>query len=545
VQDGTTEVSMSHGGPEGPVAVSAGDVSRSAAIDALRRILASGTFAQSRRSREFLAYVVREKLDGRGHRLKERTVARAALGKAPDFDARSDSGVRVQATRVRAQLDAYYAGEGADDDVRISLPRGSYVPVISIAPAEPGPADAAVPLPTLGPGVAVVRFTRPDDDVASTALAIGLTESLVGALSSFPGIRVVGPVDGDGSESTGPAERRLGTRWDVHYLIHGAVVSADGDVVVTVRLVDAASGEVVWADTFHRSSASLAGFTGQDDVVRRVAGVVGDYSGAVLRHATRRGGETTNPLVWAAMLEFYEGLERTTPESALRLLSSLLQAHKLEPQNPLLLSMLASTESYLANNSSDVDRAQMLDACEAHARAALLLDPTSGHAHLVLGVAAFARGNERMCLEHLRLAVELSPGNPTILYGAGWYVGMAGEWDLGVQMVRESVRLNPASPSLRYTYLAVDDLMSGDYAAALIDAMRYSHTDDFWQPVLLALALDGLGYRDEAVVEVAKASALVPDLQREVRESGEFPGPCVQFLASRLEELLARTAGPA
>jgi TolB-like protein/tetratricopeptide (TPR) repeat protein len=536
---------MSHGGTDAPAASAAGDVSRSAAIDALRRILASGAFADSPRSREFLAYVVRETLDGRGHRLKERTVARAALDKAPDFDPRSDSGVRVQATRVRAQLDAYYAGEGADEGVRISLPKGSYVPVISAAPAEPASAAAASPRATLGPGVAVVRFTRPDDDVESTGLAMGLTESLVSALSSFPGIRVVGPIDGGERESAGPEERRLGTRLDVHYVVRGAVVSTDGDVVVTVTLVDAASGEVVWADSFNRPTASLAGFTGQDDVVNRVAGIVGDYSGAVIRHAARRSGETTNPVVWAAMLEFYEGLERSTPESAERLLSSLLQAHELEPQNSLLLSMLASTESFLVANSSEVDRAEMLKACEAHARAALLLDPTSGHAHLVLGVAAFSRGNERLCLEHLRLAVELSPGNPTILYGAGWYFGMAGEWDLGVQMVRESLRLNPDSPTLRYMYLAVDELMSGDFAAALNDAMRYQHSDDYWQPLLLGLALDGLGYRDEALVEIAKASALMPDLVRQVREYGEFPRPCLEVLASRLDELLDEEIRPA
>jgi adenylate cyclase len=536
-----TEVRMSRGGTDAPAASAAGDVPRSAAIDALRRILASGAFADSPRSREFLAYVVRETLDGRGYRLKERTVARAALDKAPDFDPRSDSGVRVQATRVRAQLSAYYEGEGADDDVRISLPKGSYIPVISAAPAETAPADAASPRATLGPGVAVVRFTRPDDDVESTALAMGLTESLVSALSSFPGIRVVGPIDGGERGSAGPGERRLGTRLDVQYVVRGAVVSTDGDVVATVTLVDAASGEVVWAETFDRPATTLVGFTGQGDVVQRVAGAVGDYSGAVIRHAARSGGETTNPVVWAAMLEFYEGLERTTPETAARLLSSLLQAHELEPQNSLLLSMLASTESFLARFSSAVDSAEMVEACEAHARAALVLDPTSAHAHLVLGVAAFGRGNERRSLEHLRLAVELSPGNPTILYGAGWYFGMAGEWARGVELMRESVRLNPDRPTLRYMYLAVDELMSGDYAAALIDAMRYPHTDEFWQPLLLALALDGLGYRDEAMGEVAKASALMPDLVREVRESGEFPGPCVQFLASRLEELLDGT----
>ena len=519
-----------------------GDVPRGEAIDALRRILASSTFADSKRSREFLAYVVRETLDGRGHRLKERTIARAALDKAPDFDPRNDSGVRVQATRVRAQLEAYYAGDGVEEAVRIALPKGSYVPVISLAPAGASTVAAEVPRPTLGPGVAVVRFTRSDDDLATAALANGLTESLAGALSAFPGIRVVGPVDGSERSSTVPEERRLGSRLDVHYLIRGGVVYADDSVVVTVRLVDAASGELVWADTFQRVSASLAGFTSEDDVVQRVAGIVGDYSGAVLRHALRNRGETSNPAVWAAMLEFYEGLERSTPESALHLLSSLLKAHELEPQNALLLSMLGSTESFLAMYSPDVDRAAMEAACEEHAQAALAQDATSGHARLVLGILAFSRGNVPLAREHLRLAVEASPGNPSILYGAGWYLGMAGDWERGVALVRESVRLNPDSPTLRYVYLAVDELMSGDYAAALIDAMRYPHSDEFWQPLLQGLALDGLGYRAEALAEVAKASALTADLARDVRQSAEFPEQCVLFMADRVDELLASTS---
>jgi hypothetical protein len=110
-------------------------------------------------------------------------------------------------------------------------------------------------------------------------------------------------------------------------------------------------------------------------------------------------------------------------------------------------------------------------------------------------------------------------------------------------MVRESVRINPDSPTLRYMYLAVDELMSGDYAAALIDAMRYPFSDDFWRPLLMGLALEGLGYRDEALAEIANASALTPELQRDVSESKEFPAPCMQFLASRLEGLLSGAAG--
>lgn len=539
------EVSMSHGEGEGPTAVAAGEVSRDLAIDALRRILASNAFTDSPRARDFLAFVVRETLDGRGTRLKERTVARGALDRSASFDPRSDAGVRVQARRVRLALDRYYADEGLLDPVRIFLPKGSYIPVISAAAEESTPSGTSTVAATLGPGVAVVRFTRPADDDASAALAIGLTESLAGALSSFPGIRVVGPVDADEASVTAPAERRMGARLDVQYLVRGAVVAQGDGVFVTVRLVDAGSGEVVWAESFDRSAASLSGFTGGDDVVRRVAAVVGDYSGAILRHAANSGGQTANPTVWAAMLEFYDGLERATPETASRLHRSLIEAYELEPQNPLLLSMLASTESFLAMYSDEHDSQSMADACDRHARQALTLDPSSGHAHVTLGVSAFSRGNRPLCLEHLRLAVELNPNNPSILYGAGWYFGMAGEWGVGVSLMRESIRLNPTSPTLRYVYLAVDELIAEDFAAALADAMRYPHEDEVWQPLLLALALAGLGYRDEASAEVARAATLVPDLRRLVRESREFPRVCLDVLASQLDDLLETDRGPA
>jgi adenylate cyclase len=540
-----TEVWMSHGEGEGPTAVAAGEVSRDRAIDALRRILASDAFADSPRARDFLAFVVRETLDGRGARLKERTVARGALDRSASFDPRSDSGVRVQARRVRVALEKYYADEGRLEEVRISLPKGSYIPVISPAPDTPAPIGSGHSTTTLGPGVAVVRFTRPVDDDASAALAIGLTESLAGALSSFPGIRVVGPVEGDGPSPTAPAERRLGARLHVQYVVRGAVLTSKDAVFITVRLVDAGSGEVVWAESFDRPAAELAGFTGQDDVVRRVAGAVGDYGGAVLRHAAHSGGQTANPVVWSAMLAFYEGLERASPESASRLQRSLLEAHEVEPENALVLSMLASTESYLAIYSDAHDPEAMAEACVMHARRALALDPSSGHAHLTLGIAALSRGNVPLCLEHLRLAVELGPNDPSILYGAGWYFGVAGEWDFGVSLVRESVRLNPTSPTLRYVYLAVDELIAEDFAAALADAMRYPHEDEVWQPLLLALALAGLGYRDEASAEVARAATMVPDLRRHVRESQEFPRMCLDVLASQLDDLLGTDRGPA
>ncbi len=52
------------------------------------------------------------------------------------FDPRKDATARVEAHRLRARIDLYYAKEGAADPVRITLPKGSYVPVFAAyAPA--------------------------------------------------------------------------------------------------------------------------------------------------------------------------------------------------------------------------------------------------------------------------------------------------------------------------------------------------------------------------------------------------------------------------
>jgi len=96
---------------------------------ALNRVTASPAFEKSNQLASFLRYVVEEALAGRGERLKAYTIATAALGRDNTFDPQIDPIVRVEAGRLRRALKAYYADEGRNDAVVISLPVGQYTPV--------------------------------------------------------------------------------------------------------------------------------------------------------------------------------------------------------------------------------------------------------------------------------------------------------------------------------------------------------------------------------------------------------------------------------
>jgi hypothetical protein len=97
-------------------------------LASLDRVLASPGFRASPRLSSFLRFVVEETVAGRGNRIKGYTVAVVALGRSESFDPQTDPIVRVEAGRLRRALERYYAGPGSDDEIVITLPRGSYIP---------------------------------------------------------------------------------------------------------------------------------------------------------------------------------------------------------------------------------------------------------------------------------------------------------------------------------------------------------------------------------------------------------------------------------
>ena len=115
----------------------------------VRRVVASATFANSRRLRELLLYVCERGIVG-GAAVTEREIAGAVFGRRNDFDPSLDTLVRVQTCRLRRKLQLYFAGEGAGEPVVIELERGRYRPAFrDRRPASSGPEPPPGPVPPL------------------------------------------------------------------------------------------------------------------------------------------------------------------------------------------------------------------------------------------------------------------------------------------------------------------------------------------------------------------------------------------------------------
>jgi hypothetical protein len=104
------------------------ELSRTERLQQLERIVASSHFRNSKRYPSFLRYVVEHTVEEDSEVLKERNLGVEIFGRSSDYDTNSDPIVRVTAGEVRKRIAQYYQTPGHENELRIDLPVGSYVP---------------------------------------------------------------------------------------------------------------------------------------------------------------------------------------------------------------------------------------------------------------------------------------------------------------------------------------------------------------------------------------------------------------------------------
>jgi hypothetical protein len=99
---------------------------REAKLHQIEKLTSSGVLQGSESLCNLLRFLARQSLDQPGSAVKEHQIATEVFARAPDFDPRVDSALRVQTGRLRSKIAEYYTNDGASDPIVVEIPRGSY-----------------------------------------------------------------------------------------------------------------------------------------------------------------------------------------------------------------------------------------------------------------------------------------------------------------------------------------------------------------------------------------------------------------------------------
>ncbi len=107
----------------------------------VQRIVASQCFIKAPQLRDILIYLTRRVLEDNPSGISEHEVGCNVLGRRPDFNPNEDNIVRVQVRHLRKKLEDFFAAEGQDESILLSIPKGAYIPRFEPRPARPAASE--------------------------------------------------------------------------------------------------------------------------------------------------------------------------------------------------------------------------------------------------------------------------------------------------------------------------------------------------------------------------------------------------------------------
>lgn len=148
--------------PRSAVAESPGEKLNPEAIrDQLESIVQDPAFRSSKRSIQFLRYVVEKTLSGAADQIKERTIGVEVFGRPPSYDTNEDHIVRTAASELRKRLAIYYGEEKHRSELRMSLVPGSYIPQFKMPESTEVAADVNAGIDGTD-GLAMIAVIKPE-----------------------------------------------------------------------------------------------------------------------------------------------------------------------------------------------------------------------------------------------------------------------------------------------------------------------------------------------------------------------------------------------
>jgi TolB-like protein len=536
----------------------------------LERVLASPEFVASDRLRKFLRFVVEEALAGRGDRLHAYPIALEVLGRDANFDPQADPVVRMEAGKLRRRLERYYLGAGQSDPIRIDIPKAGYAPTFTRQPnGGRGRAPPAFLAPWRGPqrrwprspwvavgalvvagaillAAAVLRLERPTVEAEGERAALqqrgpaiivlpfenlsevgaddflveGLTEELISNLMRFSELRLYSAYGSFLKQPTAdPVE--LGARLDIGYVIKGSVRRGAERVRLVAHLIEAQTGQHLWAETYDRSLTPENLFAIQEHLAADLASQLAQPYG-IIQEVTADSFRRQRPetlFAYDCVLRAFDYRRTQGREKHAASRACLEEAVRRDPG-------YADAWAVLADNYLDEFRygygprpydPAALAAALSMARHAVGLDRDSVLALLALSTVHFYRGDFAEAEQIHRRLLSLNPTNPHVLGQVGWRTARAGNWDEGIALVRRSIDRSIKAPWGYHMAIAIDDYRRGDYHTALAEAEQFADARIATVAVVLGAIHGQLGNKDEARRAFDRAMALDAHAARDPR----------------------------
>ena len=335
-------------------------------------------------------------------------------------------------------------------------------------------AKTALKLPDQ-PSIAVLPFVNMSGDPEQQYFADGVADDIITRLSNLRNLFVVARNSAFAYKGKSPDIRQVGRDLGVRYVLEGSVRKAGEKLRITAQLIDASTGEHVWAQSFDRKIQDF--FAVQDEITQKI---VSELEVNLLEgEKARLWRRSTNSLsAYEAFLRarhHTEQVNRGDSEQAEFWFSKALEQ---DPKFAVASAWLGMKYVLDYRYGWGGSSAEVLNRAQIAAQNAVNLDDGLAIAHSLLGYVWLIKGDDERANHEFKTALATSVNDADV----GAIVGMAFYWQ---GRLEEAERL-------------------------LTKAIRQSPFPPSWYPMILGDTYRLEGRHDQAIPWLLKALKLAP-----------------------------------
>jgi len=302
--------------------------------------------------------------------------------------------------------------------------------------------------------VAVLPLATSGANVEDEYLSEGLSEEIIGRLAQVEGLKVISPTSVVALKGRQLTVQQVADTLGVRHVLDGSLERSGDRIEARLQLVDTRRGAVIWHQTYRLGVEELLQL--QDVIARQVAGALMMAGGWEPMPAAPI--RTTFPAAYAAYLKGSYWLERRTPEGLRRAVAAFGEALELDPGYPQALAGLASahTSAVVYGFRSEAEPYTELALALQLSGRAVARDSTSGDAYRARADArsiAFVP-EDSVRADALR-ARRLMPNGADAVMAYAWALFRGGASDSALAQARRAAALDPLSPGLRHSLVAL------------------------------------------------------------------------------------------
>ncbi len=345
--------------------------------------------------------------------------------------------------QVRNRIEVPFEDIGEQEVKHVSAPVRVYRIIENTSAAEPGAeATERLELPDK-PSIAVLPFDNMSDDPEQEFFSDGISEDIITALAKYGWFFVTARNSTFSYKGRSTYVKQIGAELGVRYVLEGSVRKAGDRVRVTVQLIDATTGNHIWAERYDRKIDDV--FALQDEITETVAGTIAPQ----LMVAESERVKRTPPedmQAWEMVMRAIPLYWRMNGPDLWRAQDLLLEAIELDPDYAQAHAILGLTYIWNSWMGWGDDPTSTIPKAEPACRRALALDDQEPWAYAALGaVHGYFRRHEE-AIADLQRALDLNPSFSFAYAWLGGLFGYAGKVDAANEAIDQAYRISPRDP---------------------------------------------------------------------------------------------------